>query len=174
VVAHDLRRLVDERGWITCAELLREVSRGTVRTWVATGRLIRLAPGVLALPDAAGDWRVRVAASLHGREAVASHTTALALWELVGHPPGPVHLGRAELAELVDLLAVGCRSELEIWGCLHVLRAQGMPAFVQQRPVTVGVETFVLDAAARSRCWPSRWTVRLARIVGPTGVRHPA
>ena len=27
-----------------------------------------------------------------GREAVASHATALALWDLVDHPPGPVHV----------------------------------------------------------------------------------
>lgn len=232
MVAWDPRRLVDEPGWIPGSELLESVSRSTVRTWVATGRLVRLAPGVLALPEVAGDWRVRVAAALYGREAVASHTTALALWELADHPPGPVHLtaepgrsgrgspgvvlhraagawadrrrvdglavsaaeravvdtwgrpalvprarvraaaitavrrrlcsprqlryelarntrlpGRAELGGLVDLLADGCRSELEIWGCLHVLRAPGMPPFVQQRPVTVGGQTFVLDAA---------------------------
>ena len=49
--------------------------------------------------------------------------------------------------ELVGLLADGCQSDLEIWGCLHVLRAPGMPAFVQQRRVSVGAETFVLDAA---------------------------
>lgn len=55
--------------------------------------------------------------------------------------------GRADLADLVRLLADGCRSELEIWGCLRVLRAPGMPAFTQQRRVTVGRETFFLDAA---------------------------
>jgi very-short-patch-repair endonuclease len=55
--------------------------------------------------------------------------------------------GRAELMHLVDLLADGCQSELEIWGCTHVLRAPGMPTFVQQRWVSVGRDTFVLDAA---------------------------
>lgn len=54
---------------------------------------------------------------------------------------------RAELADLVRLLAEGCRSELEIWGCLHVLRGAGMPAFVHQRLVVVGGERYVLDAA---------------------------
>lgn len=54
---------------------------------------------------------------------------------------------RAELADLVRLLAEGCRSELEIWGCLHVLRGPGMPSFVQQRPVVVAGERFLLDAA---------------------------
>jgi very-short-patch-repair endonuclease len=187
---------------------------------------------VLALPDKATSWRIRIAAALHGREAVASHVTALALWELVEHPPGPVHItvsasgngrgtagvivhrsvgayadrrrvdglsvssieravvdtwarpasvgrgairggaitavrrrltsprelrlelarvprlaGRAELSRLVELLADGCQSELEIWGCLHVLRGPGMPRFVQQRRVAVGPEIFALDAA---------------------------
>jgi very-short-patch-repair endonuclease len=187
---------------------------------------------VLALPELAASWRIRIAAALHDRVAVASHGTALALWELGDHPPGPVHItvdaggngrgtagvivhratdafadrrrvdglpvssveravvdtwarpasvdraairaaaitavrrrltsprelrleltrvprlaGRAEFSRLVDLLADGCQSELEIWGCLQVLRAPGMPRFVQQRRVAVGPETFVLDAA---------------------------
>jgi very-short-patch-repair endonuclease len=55
--------------------------------------------------------------------------------------------GRAELARLASLLADGCQSELEIWGCVHVLRAPGMPPFVQQRRIAVSGETFVLDAA---------------------------
>jgi very-short-patch-repair endonuclease len=54
---------------------------------------------------------------------------------------------RAAFAALVRLLAEGCRSELEIWGCLHILRGPGMPTFVLQRPVTVRGETFLLDAA---------------------------
>jgi very-short-patch-repair endonuclease len=231
-VAHDPGQLIGEPGWIAAPELLALVSRRTVTNWVAAGTLVRIAPGVLALPAVAEDWRVRVAGALHGRLAVASHGTALALWELVEHPPRPVHItvepsqsgrgspgvvvhrtpgswaarrraqgmavtsaeravvdtwgttersararvraaaitavrtrlcrpddiareltrstrlpGRAELAELVGLLVAGCQSELEIWGCLTVLRAPGMPAFVQQRRVAVGSEVFVLDAA---------------------------
>ncbi len=64
--------------------------------------------------------------------------------ELARHPR---LAGRAELARLVALLADGCQSELEIWGCLQVLRGPGMPAFVQQRPVAVAGQTFFLDAA---------------------------
>jgi very-short-patch-repair endonuclease len=54
---------------------------------------------------------------------------------------------RAELVELVRLLAEGCQSELEIWGCLHVLRAPGMPRFSLQHRVEVRGRTFFLDAA---------------------------
>lgn len=55
--------------------------------------------------------------------------------------------GRAALIGLVDLLAQGCQSELEIWGCLNVLRGPGMPTFTLQRRIEVAGERFVLDAA---------------------------
>lgn len=54
---------------------------------------------------------------------------------------------RASLVELVRLLAVGCQSELEIWGCLNVLQAPGMPHFSLQHRVVVAGRTFFLDAA---------------------------
>ncbi|SDF54488.1 Protein of unknown function [Blastococcus aurantiacus] len=231
-MARDPARLIGEAGWAAVPELLTHVSRRTLTDWVAAGKLVRLRPGVLALPGTAADWRTRLASALHRREAVASHVTALALWELIEHPPGPVHItvglqgsgrgpagvmvhraagawadrrrvdglavssperavleawgsggpggmaairaaaiggvrrricsprelrhelsrspalrGRGELAHLVDLLIGGCQSELEIWGCLHVLRTPGMPTFVQQRRVSIGSETFALDAA---------------------------
>jgi very-short-patch-repair endonuclease/predicted transcriptional regulator of viral defense system len=231
-VAIEVAAAVGEAGWITVPELLTRVSRRTIGTWVADGKLVRVRPGVVALPTASDGWRTRLAAALEGRRGVASHVTALALWELIEHPPGPVHVtvdlaasgrgssgvvlhrspgvfdrrrlvnglattsversivdtwgrptathrsavraaaitavrrrlcipreltveleqrprlaGRAELARLVSLLADGCQSELEIWGCLQVLRAPGMPPFVQQRRVAVGSEVFLLDAA---------------------------
>ena len=71
-------------------------------------------------------------------------TTQALVAELAVRPRLP---GRRELRELVDLLAAGCRSELEIWGCLAVLRGPGMPAFTQQRVLRVGTGTFHLDAA---------------------------
>jgi very-short-patch-repair endonuclease len=231
-VALDVRLVVGESGWITATELEHRVGARTIGAWVAAGKLVRLKPGVLAVPSAAGSWRTRVAAALERTDGVASHVTALALWELIEHPSGPVHVtvdltrsargsggvivhrsagvaaerrrvgslsvtsverslvdawgrptplaradvraaaigavrrrqasvrelrleldrrprlaGRAELVRLVGLLADGCQSELEIWGCLHVLRAPGMPPFAQQRRISVGGEVFVLDAA---------------------------
>jgi very-short-patch-repair endonuclease len=231
-VAIEVAAAVGESGWITVPELLTRVSRRTIGSWVAEGKLVRVRPGVVALPTASHGWRTRLAAALDGRPAVASHVTALALWELIEHPPGPVHLtvdltasgrgssgvvlhrspgifdrrrlvdglpatsversivdtwgrptgthrsavreaaitavrrrlctpreltvelgrrprlaGRGELARLVSLLADGCQSELEIWGCLQVLRVPGMPPLVQQRRVVVDGQTFYLDVA---------------------------
>jgi very-short-patch-repair endonuclease len=227
----DVRAVVGEVGWITAADLQRQVSPRTVGSWVSTGKLVLLRPGVYALPSAAPGWRTRLGAALAGGHGVASHITALALWGLIEHPPGPVHItvdlarsargskgisvhrsagidterrrhdgfsvtsversvvdawgqpapvcrtdvraaaitavrrrqcspgdvalelarrprlpGRAELSRLVELLAAGCQSELEIWGCLNVLRAPGMPPFVQQRRIVVRGQVFWLDA----------------------------
>ncbi len=227
-----MAEVVGEAGWITGAELFQRVSRRTVGTWLTQGKLVRLRPGVFALPGRASHWRTRIAAALEQRQAVASHVTALALWDLIEHPPGPVHMtadlnrsgrgpagvvlhrspgiveegrrvqglavtsaersvvdtwgmpnrvrrddvraaaitavrrrlclprdlerelarrprsaGRAELVRLITLLADGCQSELEIWGCLHVLRAPGMPPFVRQRRLVVAGQTLFLDAA---------------------------
>ena len=64
--------------------------------------------------------------------------------ELARRPRLPA---RAELAQLLELLGAGCQSELEIWGCLNVLRAPGMPPFAQQRRIAAGGEVFLLDAA---------------------------
>ena len=55
--------------------------------------------------------------------------------------------GRRGLVELLDLIDEGCQSELEIWGVRHVLRAPGMPHFVQQHAVQLPWATVHLDAA---------------------------
>jgi hypothetical protein len=60
----------------------------------------------------------------------------------------PRHAGRAVLAPLLDLLAGGCESELEIWGVLHVLRIPGLPPPVQQHRVRLADGRHVdVDAA---------------------------
>jgi very-short-patch-repair endonuclease len=230
-VAHDLGTLIGPDGWITWEALTARVDRKTVARWVGAGQLLRLQPGVYALPANAGEWRSRVEAAVHATGGVVSHRSALALWGL-GPISGPVHLtveltrsgrgtpgivlhrtrelrdtirridglpvscperavvdswgnpaglsradlraaaihavrrrlcsprqleeevrrrpclpGRAALLQLIGQLADGCQSELEIWGCLNVLRGPGMPPFVQQRRVVVNGELFLLDAA---------------------------
>jgi very-short-patch-repair endonuclease len=59
----------------------------------------------------------------------------------------PALPGRRELAALVGLVEHGCQSELEIWGVREVLRAPGMPRFVQQHAVALPFATVHLDAA---------------------------
>ena len=85
---------------------------------------------------------VRGAAITAIRERLCS--TADLSYELARRPKLP---GRAGLSGLVQLLHDGCRSELEIWGCTHVLRGPGMPRFVLQRRIEASGRIFVLDAA---------------------------
>jgi hypothetical protein len=61
----------------------------------------------------------------------------------------PVHGGRVQLARLLDLIAGGCESELEIWGVTHVLPGRPeAPAWTQQHPVRLPGGRWVrLDAA---------------------------
>jgi very-short-patch-repair endonuclease len=231
-VAHDVSEVVGPDGWIDWQALTGRVDRKTVTVWTASGKLVRLQSGIYTTSGGALDWRIRVEAAVRSRGGVASHATALALWDLVPPSSGPVHvtveqgrsgrgsdgvvlhrsqdvqdairrvdglrvtcveraivdtwgrpgdLGRpavraaaitavrrrmcspahlayelarrpqlperAALAELIQLLADGCQSELEIWGVLHVLRGPGMPQFVQQLRVTLRGQSFFLDAA---------------------------
>jgi very-short-patch-repair endonuclease len=56
---------------------------------------------------------------------------------------------RAELVDLLDLIAAGCQSELEIFGVRHVLAVPGLPRFRQQHRVILPGGPVLLDAA-----WP--------------------
>lgn len=48
------------------------------------------------------------------------------------------HPGRVELSSLLELVAGGCQSELEIWGVLHALPGPpDVPPYVQQHRVTL-------------------------------------
>lgn len=61
----------------------------------------------------------------------------------------PLHPGRQSLVGLLDLIASGCESELEIWGVTRVLPGPPqVPAWIQQHPVRLDDDRWVrLDAA---------------------------
>lgn len=54
--------------------------------------------------------------------------------------------GSASLSVLLGLLADGCHSELEIWGCLHVFWHPSLPEPRRQVPVRLGSRTIYLDS----------------------------
>ncbi|MFC4106020.1 endonuclease domain-containing protein [Micromonospora zhanjiangensis] len=56
--------------------------------------------------------------------------------------------GRAELRMLLDRLAAGCRSPLEIWGHDHVFTGPGMPPFLRQFRIEAGGRVMYLDMYA--------------------------
>ncbi|WNV76936.1 DUF559 domain-containing protein [Geodermatophilus sp. DSM 44513] len=238
---HDLAALLPHgsarRDRVTLATSSTSVSR-----WLTDGDVVLLHPGVLALPDRAGEWPVRARAAVLWARGPLSHLSALAVHQLVPARPGPLHVtvpadrwprgavgvtvhrttltletvgvnglpvldaarslvdawawsctprrnpraasevpvvrqavieavrtravdvddlraasaqqqrhsGRRELVELLDLVAGGCQSELEVFGVLHVLRDPRIPPFVQQHRVALPTgRTVYLDAA-----WP--------------------
>jgi very-short-patch-repair endonuclease len=55
--------------------------------------------------------------------------------------------GRSKLLGLLDLLRDGCRSELEVWGHLHVFNHPGLPYPRRQLQVKLGARTIYLDVA---------------------------
>ncbi|MGC4812890.1 DUF559 domain-containing protein [Micromonospora sp. DT228] len=57
---------------------------------------------------------------------------------------------RLTLRRLLDRLAAGCRSPLEIWGHDHVFTGSGMPTFSRQARVLVGARTIYLDMFAEA------------------------
>lgn len=56
--------------------------------------------------------------------------------------------GRGDLHRLLDLLAAGCRSPLEIWGHEHVFTSPGMPEFHRQVRIRLGSRSVYLDVYA--------------------------
>ncbi|MCG5437411.1 DUF559 domain-containing protein [Micromonospora foliorum] len=57
---------------------------------------------------------------------------------------------RTAVRGLVDRLAAGCRSPLEVWGHDHIFTGPGMPAFTRQVRVRVGARTIYLDMLAEA------------------------
>jgi very-short-patch-repair endonuclease len=148
VVVVDLRSLLDPDGAVRIADLAARTGSTSVTRWIREGRLVRLLPHVVVLPEVGGRWRTRAAAAVLSTGGLLSHTSALALWDLV-EPGGRVHVsipaGR-RAPEPVDWLTVHrtghlpsrrraglpvtppARSAADAWGIAHA--TGGSPAAV--------------------------------------------
>jgi hypothetical protein len=133
------------------------VHRTTLRLPVAAVDAIPVTPLSQSLVDA-WDWSHRIRrgeANGGGRtvrqaviECVRSRRTGVS--EIRARSASrQVHAGRAELVGLLDLLAGGCESELEIWGVTQVLPGPpDLPRWVQQHEIRLDDGRRVrLDAA---------------------------
>ncbi|MBV9170301.1 MAG: DUF559 domain-containing protein [Chloroflexi bacterium] len=76
------------------------------------------------------------------RRGLLSPGLVLRLWEQMTWIPG-----RRQLGQLLRLLAMGCESELELWGYEHVFAVPGLDHAVRQRVVRCGARTYRLDLA---------------------------
>jgi hypothetical protein len=122
---HDLSALLGPTGTASTAALGRDVAPRTIRRWLAAGRLVRLHPGWVTLPELAEDWTVRAHAATGYTGGVLSHMSALAVHGLVD----------TEVTRLDVTVPVVHRIESSRWLRVHrsrrpcaVLPARGLPA----------------------------------------------
>jgi very-short-patch-repair endonuclease len=71
-------------------------------------------------------------------------TTPARLWEALQSAPRLA--GRRQLVRLVNLLRIGCRSPLELWGYEQVFGGPEFASLRWQVPVRLGDRTVYLDA----------------------------
>jgi len=238
VPVHDLLALLGRTRTASTTSLSATVGVRSIGRWIAAGRLVRLHPGWVTVPELADDWTVRCHAASGYVGGPLSHITALALHGLVDNEVTKLHVtvpgerrvrssrwlrvhrsrgavevvrarelpvtpvarslidtwgdahsaramrgfagvareavlratrgrhataagltaqldtrpelpGRSALIELLELIAGGCESELEIFGVRHVLAVPGIPACEQQYRLLLPAGPVRLDAA-----WP--------------------
>jgi very-short-patch-repair endonuclease len=235
---HELLPLLGPARTTSTTALARRTSTRSVGRWLASGRLVRVFPGWVTVPELADEWLVRAQAATGYTGGVLSHVSALAAHGVTDVETTRLHVtvpidrrvrsstwlrvhrsgrrtavvrtrgllataldrtivdawgdahrsraergavplvrgaliaavrerritvaavaeqlgrrpevpGRAALTDLLGLLQEGCRSELEIFGVLQVLRVAELPPYRQQFPVALPHGTVWLDVA-----WP--------------------
>jgi len=134
-MSHDLPALLNQTGTATLAELRTLASERSVRIWLKKGRLVRLHPGVLVLPNRRNDWQVRARAAVLYSRGHLSHVTALALWNVIADRPPCLHV------------SVPCRRGLRSGPNLVVHRKSYLarPYDIDGLPVT-GLDCALLDS----------------------------
>lgn len=118
-MAHDIAALLGRDGVTRVADLAGRVDRHTVGRWVRAGRLERPHPGVVVLPERAGEWRVRALAAVLATDGVLSHTSALTAWGVAPALP-QLHVSIPAERRAPALRAVTThrvrRLERSVWG----------------------------------------------------------
>lgn len=74
---HDLAALLGPHRTSSTSALTTRVDASTVRRWLAAGRLVRLHPGWVTLPELVDDWTVRAHAAVGHTGGMLSHWSAL-------------------------------------------------------------------------------------------------
>jgi hypothetical protein len=82
---HHVRALLGPTGTVATGTLIRSTSARSVARWIDTGRLVRLHPGWVTVPELADDWTVRAHAATGYTGGALSHMSALAVHGIVDH-----------------------------------------------------------------------------------------
>ena len=121
---HDLLALLGPTRTASTTSLSAIVGVRSIGRWVASGRLVRLHPGWVTVPELADDWTVRCHAASGYAGGPLSHITALALHELVDNEVTKLHVtvpGERRLRSSRWLRVHRSRTAVE------VVRARGLP-----------------------------------------------
>lgn len=89
---HDLSALLGPTRTASTASLAATVGARSIGRWIASGRLIRLHPGWVAVPQSADDWTVRAHAAIGYAGGPLSHISALVVHGLVDDEVTPLHV----------------------------------------------------------------------------------
>jgi hypothetical protein len=108
VPVHDVLDLLGPTRVAATASLSRRVHPRTVGRWLASGRLVRLHPGWVTVPELADDWTVRAHAATSYSGGPLSHCSALA-----------VHGLMHEVTRLDVTVPSGCRIRTSRWLRVH-------------------------------------------------------
>src|SRR5688500_6699133 len=76
---HDLVALLGPERTSSEVALAQRTTPRSIRRWLASGRLVRLHPGWVTLPEWADDWTVRAHAATGYTGGTLSHTSALSV-----------------------------------------------------------------------------------------------
>jgi very-short-patch-repair endonuclease len=90
-VTHDLAALLGPYGVARTVDLAGRIDRHTISDCVARQRLLRPYPGVVVLPERWQDWPTRALAAVFATDGTLSHTSALAVWQVLPKE-GPIHV----------------------------------------------------------------------------------
>jgi hypothetical protein len=122
---HDVLALLGPTRTSSIASLSGVVDRRTVSRWLSGGRLVRIHPGWVTVPDLADDWTVRAHAATGYTGGALSHMSALAVHGLVEN----------EVTRLDVTVPSASRIRTSRWLRVHrsgnhfaITRARGLPA----------------------------------------------
>jgi hypothetical protein len=92
VPVHNLLALLGPTRTASTASLATAVGERSIGRWIASGRLVRLYPGWVTVPDLADDWTVRAHAASGYAAGPLSHISALTLHGLVDNEVTKLHV----------------------------------------------------------------------------------
>jgi REase_MTES_1575 len=125
VPVHDVLALLGPTRTTSIAALSTRAGPRSIGRWLASGRLIRLHPGWVTVPELAGDWTVRADAATGYSGGPLSHMSALGVHQIVDTEVTRLQVtvsGERRVRSSRSLQVHRSRNALE------VTRARGLPA----------------------------------------------